>query len=577
MKVFLDGNQCMFPDSSLVQPKFTLRRLNEQGKFATSFTGNLTFTGVDYSYLYSKLVTDPNAINQYVVLKFIDDCCNDQEYDFLIKPESLQWCEYPNKPSCELTANAVEYSADAIAYNCVESTLIWAGIGGNPSDNSFKNALHPRVKYCLDYASPMQDIIMILGCATLSMVGAFIPVLLTIASVIGTINGVIGVVNSLSGGSIGTIGGLGAMPDVLNWFNNLFNEFGALVAGCGYEHPSPYVRSYINNVCGLCGITFQSSILNDPTNDYWNLVYFSAPIKSGRIDLPYVTKPLVSFIEDNEPIHNGSSFMNELVQPFNAGWDIVDGVLRMERVDFFWSQFLWLDCTTYDPTLLISQCYEWAKKPRAAYADIEYQKDPVDWCGSMHTNEWSARTVEWNSPPNPIQKGVFEKTFPYSTARFRNDGYERDALSDYSWMPFGIGTAIKDNDNAMIMNAGTSFTPKLLILDNPVDLENSTVKFDWAGSTITNDGITPKRAYNYPMWVSTQSTGNLYDRFWQIENPRNASFSGYDFTVTLIWTCELLASLKISGSIKTSKGLSKTIDSIELDFSTNTMIIKGTV
>lgn len=571
MKIYLDGNLCQFPTDSLIKPRFTMRRKNEQGQFSVSFTGELTFTGADYAYLYTTLVTAPNAINNYVVLKFVDDCCGNTEYKFLIKPESLKWCEYPLRPSCELTANAVEYTPDAIAYNCAQSTLIWAGAGGDINDNSFKNGSHPRVKYCLEYRpSAMQDLMMILGVATLSMVGCFIPFILTIAAIIGTINAVIAAINGVTGGSIGSVGGLGGVPSILNWFNNLYSEFGQLVSGCGYEHPSPYVRSYINNVCNICGLTFDSSILNNPANEYWNLVYFSAPIKSGRINLPLVTKPLVSYMDDNEPIHNLSSFMDEIVQPFNGGWDIVNGVLRMERVDFFWAQFQWFDATTYDKTKLISQCYEWAKKARPAYADIGYQKDAVDWVGSEAYLRWKS-IVEWNSPPNPIQKGAFTKVFPYSPARFRNDGIERDVLTDYAWLPYGIGQAIQDNDNALIMNSGTSFTPKLLILDTPTDPANATVKFYYPSCPLV------QRNYNYPMWVNKDYPNNLYDRFWAIENPRNSSFSGYDYTVSLIWDCPTLNAIKINGSIMTSKGQSKTIETIDLDFATNEMIIKGTV
>lgn len=565
MKVYIDNILVQYPNASLLEPKFTFRRKNEDGQLAISFTGDLTFTGADYTYIYNKLVLAPNAINDSITLTFVDDCCNNTQYLFLIKPESLKWCDN----SCEITANAVEYTPDSKAYNCFESTLIW------DDWNGFKSASHPRMKYCLEYRpSILQDFALIIGVATLSMIGAFIPVLATIATIVGTINTIINVLNTLPGVNLSTIGGLGGTGSVLQWMFNTYNSFGSIVAGCGYEHPSPLVRDYINNVCNKCGIAFSSSILNEtnpsmPNNEYYNLVYFSAPIKSGRINLPYFVKPLVPFIEDNQPIHNGKSLMDELKQPFNAEWDISNGVVRFERRDFFQNQIPWFDATTYDSSKIISQCYEWSSKRRPAYADIQYQKDAVDWCGSEAWARWSD-IVEWNSPPNPVQKGAFTKMFPYSPARFRDDGIERDVLGDYNWLPFGVGASIIANNNAMIMNSGTSFTPKLLIWDT------STSNVNDARVISYNKGGVAK-AFNYPMWVDANYSGNLYDRFWAIENPNNSSFSGFDFTIELIFDCTTLNALNISGTVLTSKGLSKTIDSIDVDFSSGTMTIKGTI
>ena len=564
MKVYLDGNPIQYPNDTLLEPRFTERRKNEEGQFAISFTGELMFTGTDFDYVYSKLVTDPQAINNSIILLFVDDCCENKEYRFLIKPESLKWCD----GSCEITANAVEFTPDSQAYACLENTLIWDNYNG------FKSASHPKVKYCLEYRpSLMQDALLIIGLFTVfgatTILAMFATILLPL---IGLINAVVAFVNGL-GASLNsiTIGGFSDPIAIFNYLKNLFETTnGQLIAGCGYEHPSPLVRSYLSNVCNKCGIGIESSIFNDPTNDYYNLIYFSAPIKSGRINNPYFVKPIVPFIDDNQPIHNGKTFVEEIIQPFNGKYDINNGVLRIHRRDFFENQIPFFDATTYDPNKIIRQCYEWSKKRRPAYADIGYQKDAIDWCGSEATSRWSD-IIEWNNPVNPIQKGAHTKLFPYSAARFRDDKIERDVLSDYSWMPYGIGQAIQDNSNAMIMNSGTSFTPKLLIWDG-ADINNATIARNYG-----DKGYGPNASVNYPMWVDANLSGNLYDRYWFIDNPRNANFSGYDYTIEVVWDCTLLNSVDINGTIKTSKGLSKSIDSIEYDYSRSVLIFKGTV
>lgn len=587
MKIFLDSNPVNYPTDSLLEPKFTIRRKNDEGEFSVSFTGDLDFTGADYDYLYAKLVAAPNAINNSVVLTFVDDCCSNKEYPFLIKPESLKWCV----GKCELQATAVEYTPDAKAYACIENTLIWDNYNG------FQNRAHPRVKYCLEYRpSLLQDLMIILGILTVSMIGTLIPVIAIVLLVVGTINSTITVINMIIGVINNVITAINTLPgisiptinqsmntitiagfddplEIFRWGLDLFEKVNGLISGCGFEHPSPLVRSYIDNVCNKCGVSFQSGILNEPSpskpnHDYYNLVYFNAPIKAGRIDIPYFAKPLVPYIEDNKPIHNLKSFLDEVAQPFNAAWDISNSILRFERVDYFKNQIPWFDVTTYPTEMVISECYEWAKKRRPAYANIGYQRDAVDWCGSEANNLWSD-IVEWNNPVNPIQKGEFTKLFNFSTARFRGDAIERDVLSNYRWAPFGIGQNIKENEDVMIMNSGTSFSPKLLIWDGN-DINHALIR-RYAISAYNTD------QFNYPMWVDADRPGNLYDRFWQIENPRNASFSGYDFTISIVWNCETLNAVNINGNVLTSKGLSKTIVSVDLDFTTKTIIIRGTV
>jgi len=568
MKAFIDNIPVAYPSASLSEPKFTLRRKNEDSETAVSFTGELLFTGTDYDYIYQKLVLDPQAINNSIELKFVDDCCGDKEYFFLIKPESLKWCDN----SCEITANAVEYNAATRAYACLESTLIWDDFAG------FWSKTHPKVKYCLEYRpSLLQDFVLIAGLFVIMGTNALIFTLVTtLGPLILTINGIISAINTL-GGNLNPIslGGTSSFLGMIQYIFNLMGNIGGqLVSGCGFEHPAPLVRDYITNVCAKCGLGFSSSILDEPNtskpnNDYFNLLYFSAPIKSGNNGVLYFGKPFVNYIDANKPIHNGKTFMDELKEPFNAGWDISNNVLRFERRDFFQVQTPWFNATVYDSSKIISQCFEWSSQRRPAYADIGYQRDALDWVGSEANPVWS-ELIGWNPANNPIQKGPFTKIFPYSTARFRKDGIDRDVLGDYDWMPAGIGTAIKANPNCMLMNSGTSWIPKLLIW-------NDSVSPIQAAEIISYNKAGYAYAYNYPMWVDTGGTGNLYDRFWYIENPSLASFSGFDFEIEVIWDCNLLNSIDLEAPVMTSRGLSKTIIAVDLNFETSTMIIRGTI
>lgn len=570
MKTFLDNIPVAFPNNTLLEPKFSIRRSNENSEAAISFTGDLVFTNSDYDYIYNKLVTSVGAINKFIVLKFVDDCCNNKEYIFQIKPESLQWCNN----SCEISANALEYSVDSAAYACINNTLIW------DNWNGFQNKLHPRIAYCLEFRpSILQDAVIIVGALTAATSIFVFSILLIVQTIVNTINVVITAINKLGGNlSKITVNGSSGNMSLLTWAQDLQKTLARFIVGCNYDHPSPLVRDYTNNVCQKCGITFQSSILNDTNNDYFNLVYFSAQIRKGQSQGQYFGG-LVNYIMRNKPIHNLKTFLDEVQQPFNARWDINNGILRFERRDFFKTQKPWLDLKTFDPKKIISVCYEWTKKPRNSYADISYSKDAMDWVGQEALERWSD-IISWNPNKNTLQKGNFTRTFPFGAARFRGDGIDRDVLSDYKWMPFSIGKAIKDNEDVMLLNNGTAMLPKLLILRKGTDYMHALVENSYPTFVDPIDGyretVYPNQPYNYPMWVREGQKNTLYQRFWEIENPNNASWSGYDVTVKIKWDCATLNSINIDGTILTDRGLAD-VETIDLDFETSTMIIKATL
>lgn len=577
MIVYLDGIEVQYPNDSLLEPKFSLRRSTQSEGAAISFTGDLEFTGTDYDYIYSTLVTDTNGINNSIILKFVDDCCSDKEYLFIIKPESLEWCE----GKCTISANALEYSVDSNAYACFENTLIWGNSTVNPPATNFEDLPHPRIAYCLEYRpSLLQDIVLIIVIAT-SFTAYFVYIIAAgIQSFVNSVNLLITAFNAIPlvpDIPLITFGGSADPNSLLNLVDEYNDKISKFAVGCGYDHPSPLVRTYVNNVCNQCKVSFQSSILNDSTQnpEYYKLVYFSAQVRKGQT--AFDTKR--NYLQTNKPILNGKQFLDQLVQPFNARWDIHNNVLRVERKDFFEQQTPWLDLTQYDPTKIINVCYTWTKRPRPSYGDFQYPLDGMDWIGSEAKGRWSD-IVEWNNPYTPLQKGPLTVNLPFGAARFRGDAIERDVLSDYKSAPNGIGDAIKANEDVLLLNNGTASLPKLLILRDgwEADYTHCLVENKYqAYGLIDGSYVYPNEAYNLPMWFTESQQGQtLYDKFWKIENPKLSTFSGFDFRAEIEWTCEVLNAVNIDGTIQLTQGLGKVV-TIDLDFSRNIMIIKGTV
>lgn len=569
MKVFIDNIPVAYPTESLLKPRFTLRQKDETGEVAFSFTGDLEFNGVDYDYIYAKLVTDPNAITNKVELKFVDDCCTpSKEYNFYIMPESLKWCD----GECKVTAAAVEATLTQDQITCLKNTMIY------DDWNGFKSMQHPRMSYCNELRPNwLHDMLIILIIATWTSILVLGPMLLVVASIIQTINFVIGIINSIIdainnlGGSLDNIdeidldGDASTNPyqEMFNWVNQLLsNSF-----GCGRKHPSPLVKDYIDNVCGKCGLTFQSSIYKNTNSDYNNVVYHNAPIDKGIDPLDTTTY----WIEKNKPLLNGTSFLNKVIQPFNADWKINNSILTLERHDYFVPTTPWLDLTTLPPERFAkATCWNYTKKPRYSYGNFYYQKDGVNWVGSEANDRWGD-IVEWNNPYTPLQKDEFKPLIEFSPCRFRDDGIDRDVLTTYESLPTLSGL-IGPYKRSIILNSHTCFTPMLLIWDGDSkdNAKTNNAYYPPGGLAGTNE------YFNYPMWIKEGNGDNLYDRFWFIENPRYSNWKGFDFEANIKFECEDLQNADLNGMVVTDRGNGK-VDSIEIDYKTQIMTIKGTV
>lgn len=557
MKAFLDGTPVKYPNDTLLYPTFTLRQEDANGDKVFNFTDDLEFEGEDRDYIYSKLVTDTNALNNTVILKFVDDCCSDKVYQFLIKPESLKWCD----GDCKITAAATEYSESAEKITCLKNTLIFDNYNG------FQSQTHPKMSYCLEVRPSMvQDLLIILVIATNLAYYSLIPIVVALVPLFFVINLIINFINNLEG-SINNIDFDGdPSTNVLQEYLNFITLMNEISIGCGRKHPSPKVRSYANNFCGKCGLTFQSSIFNNPASDYYETVYMNAPVIKGNL-----STDASNWIDKNKPLLNGEKFLNELKGIHNAKWNIENSVLIFERRDFFTPSTPWLDLTQMD-SKDYTICYNWTRRPRYSYALFMYQKDAVNWIGAEASDRWGSY-VEWNNPYSPLQKDEFRPLFAFSPCRFRDDGIDRDVLSDYKNAPF-VGNIIQNYDNVILMNEGKCYTPMLLIWDSTTGYDNSKVRIFFPPG---NAGTGLNQCYNYAYWFDEGYPGNMYDRFWAIDNPRTAAWQGKDFSVEVFVKCATQNSINLDGQIMTPEGLSTKIISVEINTRDNKLTITGTL
>lgn len=592
--------QVAYPTLSLLKPNITWRKKDEEGFKAFSFTGDLEFIGEDYYFIKAELWDAVNAIQNEILLTFEDDCCggNPFAFSFTLPSESIKWCE----GSCSITAAAIEKSVESEAIKCLRNTKIADDDNGSFNDSQFstdqpgipfKSKRHPRMTYCHEIRpSWMHDVAIIFTIIIESALTSAFPIIGSVIGIIVAINNVISFLNNNLGTNINLLAPInGAVNDpnsLQSWYNafsNTKNDLYTKMIGCGKKHPSPLIRTYAENVCARCGISFRSSIFKNPASDYNNAVYHFAPVSHGT-DFNDTT---TFWIPENEPYVTGSQFFDQLKSTFNGDWQVVNNALVFERKDFFQAKQPWLDLTVLDSDQY-NICYAWSKKVRPSFGKFEYRKDGINTVGNEAAdryNDW----VEWNKPPLPGQKGEFAPVIPFAACRFRDDHVrlnnvpERDVLTSYennSLVPATMRNKMTAGKNAIILNQHICEAPMILIWDGAGDRSDSRV----SGTQFTPTGGTTDASagefYNYPMWFSEAMpggngvAGNMYDRFWAIENPRITGFQAKTFEAEIELTCLQLQNMDLDGMVKTNEGTGK-VTEISINYQSNKMIIKGEI
>jgi hypothetical protein len=568
----------------------TIRRSDEDGKLAKSFSSELTFYDDGYQILKSILIDDPNGFANEVNVTIYDDCCQEPVFDGVIKGDAIDWCE----PGCWITANVVE-KKDEI--NCIRNTIIW------DNHNGFLSRSHPIIRYCIEIRPEFIQYILIylLFIFNILIFNLMLPTLAAIFVIIGIIYLFCQIIVLICRFKIRfkilrwtiQIGPICNPPNCNTGFTNpvvaLNQIFDALrdmnerIIPCGRFHPSPYIRDYVNNVCQKCGLTFQSSILNDPSSPYFNAVMMAAQIKKGR------KKDSNDFtlIGDNKPVETLETLMNEYLKPvFNADFRISNGVLIFERKDFFQTTINWIDTIQLleDGDIVDNQiCFNWIDKERWAFGRFEYQSDAQDYIGNEAKVPRYNEIVDWNVPYNPAQTGSKEVMLPLSPARHRQDGIDTDVFTFFQTALGGVINAVfygafSTYDRAMLINQHSFFNYKFLIYNPSSDGEVQNYYSDSyiGGWWETSDD----QRYNYPFWFVEQRQNNLYSLFHYIDDPRIPGTTKFDFEFTFLFNCSQYKSFDFVKSVKLVRGgqvMNGIVEELQVDFKNRTIQVKGIV
>lgn len=559
LKIYFDGIiQDLDDFQGTESASFVFRRKTEGGESAFSFAPELTVTGAAYDYVKQQIINAPNPNIARIDVLIYDTCCiNDDGTDRLlftgkIEGGSVRWCTFPD---CEASFTVVDNSEDAEAIRCLKNHFPWDIIDRTGTINTrgvdeFRFA--PWMYYCNDLKpAATQEAIMILG---IFFFIVFTPVLalLQLFNLIGGVD------------------------------QNIFQNLSNFIVGCGRRHLGPFLDSQFKNLCTLCNIGYQSSLF-DVTGYYHNSVRMDLAFVPGKGYLQQGQFDDFGIYRDNKPNLNGIQFLDDLKQ-FNIDWRVSNGVLIIERKDYF-TGVEWFNTDNLAPNQLLSICYESLDERPASYAEYMYMKDGLDNSGDEVSKGWVDRVIDWNPSNNPEQVGLFSKKLLYGAAQFRFDGNAPDVnpIDKPFYVTFYPFAQNAENENAMFLEKGLASFPKIINLQSiqNQDIQNFERGFgvpDWKYTAAGN------KMYNYKWWVKStpfvDNTNTSHDTAYQtlfyIDDPRLTTVKTRRVTISVTADCTLLSSLDVDKYVTTPSGQVE-VQEITYDTDNNSLTIKGLI
>jgi len=358
LQVRLNGTPIRGRIEGLESFSVTYSRDEQTGATQKAYTNELKFFDDGFDLIFNTLVASQQGLYKYIKVQIWDECCNEFIYeDFIIKGDSVDYCT----GDCFVVARMTREDADERIYDCFKRTPITTDLE-NP-DGSFKTGHWlvnpnspisiPKIPYCNEMR-PASIWFTLLALMQLNL--ALLSILNSIITLIVGQN---------------------------NPLNQYLQFIGQNISGCGRTHPSPYIVNYIGEGAKYCGCDtnqpFISSILNNPNSRYNSVAYVNAPVKQG-VPLNSPTR----YIVENRPRQTITEFLNMVASDFNSNWWVENGVLYMERKDFYLNAPVILDAIAESKkgNILKGACFKYNQGTLYASQRIEATEDASEKCGN---------------------------------------------------------------------------------------------------------------------------------------------------------------------------------------------------
>ena len=539
------------------------KSLDEQNDPQKSITSDIECYGDAYTFIRTNLIDSVNLYSNSICVQVTDDDCGNV-FQFKIETKNLKWCD---GDICKISMALVEYNP---VIDCVKNTVISDNTNGEFQEFPVSGNPHPRFRYC-DVIKPtflFGFIITFVNAVSALLASINFVLLVTFGPIINTINAF-----------FGTSYAIPAIPD----------PFSSIV-GCNRLYPAPFVRTYIDNVCTLCGVTVDDTtdtIFHEVTSNYYNTALLTAYTTKGVKDTS--TK---DYIINNRPSWTLFDLMSKLKIPFNGRFFFKNNLeLHFARKDLIGVQ-LWGATPTVDVSdtgadntnLLGNVCCQWNSEGKPSRINMKYSADMSDNIGNELLSRFNG---EYLSPANPNYNTPVEKVTPdFGAQSFVLDG--KDTVWDAN-LVYAIGPILAgfSYDGVLKTQGDTFQLAKLIIWDGISMTDSRPFSDDWipylALPAFADDdgGFFPVSAsdlfnYNFPYSFDPDadliSSGNLW-QFHSIDIPTANKKTNISFEYKLQMCCAYMSlELYMSTQFNTDEG---EINYIEYDFARREILIKG--
>jgi hypothetical protein len=462
-------------------------------------SSDITVEGDAYNYLNSFFFANCDSWEKSVKAVFKTSICGGITIECEITSEGVEKSIF--KP--EITFNLKSNNTENKAFNRLDSELI--------TDNGFIETNETPIHYYVDQPNYLQWALLLLTASIRILFNAVEAILKALCNAI-----TLGFIDDLLGFSCNDINITGA----------IFSKFDTWITGSGRWAPAPLVREMINYQCQQVGLTFVSSILNDPTSSRYNMSMIC--LTGGEHgDYKDTSKPEIArVLKSNEPLMTTIDLLRELSTVFNADYRIIGNKIYFERVDFFdklkTNKLFNIKDVCIEDDVRIS----YNTQDACAYGDYKYTHDAYDQEGNTTLRFHYQDKVEFNLPYNPAQKGKCTRQINFGPARFMFDKKAYDkrgffnfikAIDEFRDGPDSlISDFFFDNEGVirkydLVLSSSQLSVHKLLVLENNFDRKDArTIK-----EPLAKKGDKQYWLYNKPMHMD-----QLVNDFLFLDNPR---------------------------------------------------------
>jgi hypothetical protein len=484
-----------------------------------AISSGITFVKESFLYLENKFFPtpfDPGSKDQEAEIVIFTDCC-DQAFVFIIRADAVTYCP----EDCTIETQGFERSDDLKASGRLRNHRILTNQQGILSQKT------PKIQYCLE-------------------TNFFQNVLYTLFFVL-----------TLPFQILGQIAASAGAPGLADAIDDFLGD----IQGCFGGIRLFFIADILDEAAAAAGLTFESTIFKGST------IYNNAAWLDTRAIPRLSTSGEIQFPPQSNL--NAIEFLEILSQTFNADYQIRNGVLIFERVDFFDSitSVLVNADEAYDNNRAeVAPCYQYTDQPRYAFGRYEYTQDNDEEKGNSGLFLYN-EIVDFNDPFDPNKKGALNVNVPLAAARFVGDGLERDG----SYGERTEGDLIITND---LQN--TRSLPKILVLTGNAALTSDP---SWLNAKVARRLVQGELRFNYPMFFNENESDGLYQQFWAITDPRTTPNQPYELDdFEFLFNCSQVNLIRNNGIdvlVETRLG-NGTPEEIVIDFDRKTITVKGT-